>query len=566
MSNNPSRLSQAQSLHQAGNLSAACDIYQELLQEDPKQPDVLHALAILLSQKQCYQDAIITLRQALELEPNNPLFHNTLGLIHSQQHNTEAALECFKKATSLAPDFANAHNHLANQYRKMDDIENALKHYERAIKLDPDNVTLRFNIALMYMTLEQYTTAKQYLTQVLAAEPDHISARYHLGQIYLQISDYDQACLTFTKVLQKQPEHIDACHDLALCDIEQDKFQSAIDRLSKVLKKQPSYCDAHYHLGIAYLRQGEYSDALPHFLKQLEIQPYTECYFNIGVLLMYEGRQPEAKEYFEITLQRDPNHVDSLINLGVMALKSNDSRSALDAYKRALAIQPDNDEVRHIVNALEQNHNSDKQAPASYVKHLFNQYSPYYDHHLKQALQYQVPDLIYDLLSTQTYLQNNRWDIADLGCGTGLMAERLAPFAESLIGIDLSECMLEVACQKNLYSQLICDDVTAGLSQCTEFDFITAADVFTYLGDLQPVLQQCFAHLKAEGYLCFSVETQYQLDQFTLLPSIRYAHNPKYLQKIAEKLGFEQIDQQNIVLRQERGQAVEGLLLLWQRQ
>ena len=566
MSNSPSRLSQAQILHQAGKLSAACDIYEELLSEDPKQPDVLHALAILLSQKQSHQDAIITLKQALELEPNNPLFHNTLGLIHSRQHNTQAALECFEKAIKLAPEFANAHNHLANQYRKLDDIEKALHHYEVAIKLDPDNITLRFNLALLYMTLEQYTTAKQYLSQVLAANPNHISARYHLAQIYLQIQDFDNAKQALEQVLNEQPDHVDATHDLALCEIEQDNFSQAIQHLLWVIDKQPKYCDAHFHLGIAHLRSGEYTDALPHFLKQLEIQPYTECYFNIGVLLMYEGRQPEAKEYFDITLQQDPEHIDSLINLGVMSLKSNDTRSALDAYKRALAIDVTNDEVQHIVNALEQNKNSDKQAPASYVKHLFNQYSPYYDHHLKQALQYQVPDLIYDLLCSQTHLQHNRWDIADLGCGTGLMAERLKPFAKSLVGVDLSECMLEVANQKNLYTQLICEDVTTGLNQCGNFDFITAADVFTYLGDLQAVLQHCFGRLNAEGYLCFSVETQYQHNQFSLLPSIRYAHHPNYLQTLADKLGFEQIDQQNIVLRQERGESVEGLLLLWQRQ
>ncbi len=559
------RLQQAQQFHQDGDLNAALAIYEELLQEDPKQTDVLHNLSILLSQKNLPKEALTTIQQAIELDPTNALLHNTMGLIYSRQAQIEKAIASLQHALELNPEFASAHNNLANAYRKQDNIEAAIEHYESAIKLDSNYVDALFNLALLYMHKEQYNTAEQYLRQTIDKKPEHIQAHSHLAQLYLQQKQYEKAVEHFNHRIAVQPDHIDSLHDQALAYIELAEYDKAIVLLKQVIELDPNHEDSHHNLGIAYLKSARYSDALPCFLQQLETKPYIEAYFNLGVLLMYENRLKEANEYFLQTLELDPKHKDSLINLGVMHLKSNHLRPALDYYKKALNLEPDNTELQHIVSALQPEDDAATKAPEDYVKHLFNQYSPYYDVHLKQALKYQVPNKIYELLNQQTYLPNNRWSVCDIGCGTGLMGERLSPFTSELVGIDLSEMMIECASQKNIYTQLICDDVVEGIKQCGEFDFITAADVFTYIGDLKPILSECYHHLKTEGYLCFSVEQGYQTDSYYLLPTIRYAHNPNYLKQLAEELGYEQIEQQNIVLRHERDKPIEGLVVLWQR-
>ena len=75
--------------------------------------------------------------------------------------------------------------------------------------------------------------------------------------------------------------------------------------------------------------------------------------------------------------------------------------------------------------------------------------------------------------------------ILDIGCGTGLCASFLRPIAKRLQGVDISEHMLEIARQKNLYDALICDDIIRYLTTTTEvYDLVTGSGVLIFFGDL----------------------------------------------------------------------------------
>lgn len=55
-------------------------------------------------------------------------------------------------------------------------------------------------------------------------------------------------------------------------------------------------------------------------------------------------------------------------------------------------------------------------------------------------------------------------NILDVGCGTGLCAESLKAFTHSIVGIDLSENMLEKAEQRGVYNELIKGDIVDVIS------------------------------------------------------------------------------------------------------
>lgn len=51
--------------------------------------------------------------------------------------------------------------------------------------------------------------------------------------------------------------------------------------------------------------------------------------------------------------------------------------------------------------------------------------------------------------------KNTHLDILDAGCGTGLCADVLRPYAKSLVGVDLSPQMLALAAKQQIYDQLV---------------------------------------------------------------------------------------------------------------
>ncbi|GFR44531.1 hypothetical protein Agub_g5801, partial [Astrephomene gubernaculifera] len=112
----------------------------------------------------------------------------------------------------------------------------------------------------------------------------------------------------------------------------------------------------------------------------------------------------------------------------------------------------------------------------------------------------------------------------DLGCGTGLMGPLLQPYCKIMEGVDLSAGMVDQASKRGCYSRLAVAELVAFLEQQKEeittaaaaatalaatvvpYDLFVAADVFVYIGDLQPVMRAAAAVAAPGAILAFSTE------------------------------------------------------------
>ncbi len=96
-------------------------------------------------------------------------------------------------------------------------------------------------------------------------------------------------------------------------------------------------------------------------------------------------------------------------------------------------------------------------------------------------------------------------------------------------GIDLSARMLAQAEQRKLYASLRHADLQQAMNeQGPTYRLIFAADVFCYLGALDPLLTACFNRLAPGGFLFASIEEAPPADLagngWRLGPRGRYAH------------------------------------------
>ena len=121
--------------------------------------------------------------------------------------------------------------------------------------------------------------------------------------------------------------------------------------------------------------------------------------------------------------------------------------------------------------------------------------------------------------------------------------------------------MIEKARALGVYDRLEQGDIVEFLGGSEErWDLVLAADVFIYVGDLEPV----FARLEramAEGVFCFSVESlEGDGAGLRLLPSLRYAHSEAYLERLASQHGFEVVAMKHAPVREEQGAGGRGAL------
>ena len=201
-------------------------------------------------------------------------------------------------------------------------------------------------------------------------------------------------------------------------------------------------------------------------------------------------------------------------------------------------------------------------APPAYVEALFDSYAERFERSLVEKLGYRGPDILAeDLAAVRAPLAFEA--ALDLGCGTGLMGERLRPFVGRLDGVDLSTSMLAKAAAKRVYDSLTAGDILdARLEWAGAYDLATAADVLIYVGDLRPLFDSVARRLRTGGLFAFTVETHEGKEPFMLQPSLRFAHAPEPLRETLAASGFAVARERPIVIRKDRGQSLPGLSVI----
>ena len=151
----------------------------------------------------------------------------------------------------------------------------------------------------------------------------------------------------------------------------------------------------------------------------------------------------------------------------------------------------------------------------------------------------------------------------DLGCGTGLMGERLRRSTSFLEGVDLSGAMLAEAERKGIYDRLEKAELTVFLAgHAGGFDLVAASDVLNYCGALAPVFAAVQRRLVKGGLFAFTLERHDGAEAMTLQSSLRYAHSEAGARAACTEAGFEIVALETAPLRQDRGAPVMGIFVV----
>lgn len=199
-------------------------------------------------------------------------------------------------------------------------------------------------------------------------------------------------------------------------------------------------------------------------------------------------------------------------------------------------------------------------APGAFVETLFDQYAGSFDVSLVGKLGYRVPELLDAVIAAQC--PEHIGFAIDLGCGTGLMGERLRPRVDRLEGYDISAEMLRKAEAKRLYDRLVKADLETLRYDGAPADLVTAADVFMYVGALDRVVALARSMLRAGGTFAFSVEKNDGPRDVVLKPSRRHAHAPAYVERVLRASGLDLLAAETETIRQDRGEPVTGLICI----
>lgn len=401
----------------------------------------------------------------------------------------------------------------------------------------------------------------------------------------------------YRRVLDTAPNHPDALHFAGVLAHQQGRNDEAVSLIEKSLALAPDRADCYNNLGIIFQSAGKLQAAIGAYRRAIAIDPgHANAHSNLGVLLRATGKPLEAEAAYRTAIQLNPEHIDAYTNLGILLNALKRTREAAECYCKVITLRPKHREARRLLalahcvlgeideavtifdewlheepgdpvalhmRAACTGRGVPARASNGFVERTFDSFASSFESKLEQ-LSYRAPALVAATLANSGFEPSKRLDVLDAGCGTGLCGPLLAPYARRLVGVDLSEGMLALAKEKDVYDALVRRELTGHMrDHPARFDVIVSADTLVYFGDLECVVAAAGVALRPNGLFIFTLE-----DWVGGVADIgwrlelhgRYSHARAYVERVLTAAGLQPWITP-AELRMESGAPVAGLVI-----
>lgn len=548
--------------HRAGNVREADRYYTAILKLQPNHPDANHNLGVLALSIDEAEQSIPFLRRAVEAYPKEGQFWLSLieALLKLEKYENAKIIlkqacqngfhegkfsEFEKKLSSYVKTTKDEDKKSDPPLNEMDDLlklyneglfENCVDRCDSLLERFPLSATV-YNIhGAAYAGCKQYKTAIESYTKAIKINSNYTEAYNNMGNAQNELGDSDEARKSYIKALEIDPTFYKAHFNVGVLNRDKSDNLTAIKNFQEALKFAPNFLEAHLNLGNAYKENGNFKDAIKVYKKVLRLKGnYTDALYNMGNTFYEIGNLKEAIKYYEKVLSVEPDHSDAYNNMATVFKSQGKFDRALESYKKALEINPKLATAQHMIDSLL--NKTTKAPPREYVETLFDGYANKFDVSLVKKLQYQTPKELVNLVLVEL-AGKKPIRVLDIGCGTGLIGPEIKPYCKELVGVDLSQKMLEQARLKNTYDRLEHADINNFLS--TEkliYDLFISTDVFIYLGDLSKTFEVIKKRNQGQALFAFSTE-HFEGKGFRLERSGRYSHSKDYIFKLSDKYGY----------------------------
>jgi predicted TPR repeat methyltransferase len=411
-----------------------------------------------------------------------------------------------------------------------------------------------------------------------------------------KLDKFDDAELIYKALLERWPDHADVLSHMGVLQHQRGNHERALGLLRHALEIVPDAPGIWNNLGNVLLRLGEPKDAEQAFRRSIELTDNPEAQASLSRVLRRRGQWSESEAACRRAIEINPDFGDAWHNLSLTLLRQDrvlegiaaankalillpPHRRRRDSYARALVLagqveqaaaifrdwlaeEPDNAYVQHHLAACTGDRVPERASDA-YVERVFDNFASTFDKKLA-TLRYRAPQLVADALGAVLPAPAHQFDIADVGCGTGLCGPLVRAWARRLSGCDLSGAMLDQAGQRKVYDLLEKAELVQFLEGHPDsFDVVISADTLCYFGNLQGVAKAVRSALRVGGRFVFTVEALKEADgdTYRLLANGRYAHALAYVESVLRAADLLPQRTAGEVLREEVALPVHGWLV-----
>ena len=324
---------------------------------------VLRKYIELLKQKGDLVNYIHHLERYVELNPEDASALNELGVARWQQERFDEAIALFEKAVSYNGNHPDHIKNLADAYLSQEEFQKAIPLYVYLIQKYPQDSEAYQRLAMLYIENGDYESARLLLDKALEYHPEDRylqdwrrlldTPRVYLAYQFINAGELDTARALLEEELTENPDQLAARLGLGSVLFQQKNYLAAKHIYQQTLTKYPDNAESLFYLAKIQLLQEDW----PGF--EALHQTHTEAFQTVPELrklyiqaLIEKGDFELALRELDQYLEAFPNDADGYIMLGNLFYEGGKSREALNFYHRALQLEPENEEVKKMVESL----------------------------------------------------------------------------------------------------------------------------------------------------------------------------------------------------------------------
>ena len=230
--------------HQAGQFQQAEQIYRQVLDANPDEPDANYLLGMLYNQSGDNDGAVERVTRSIKARPKFPPAHNNLGTIYEEMDRMEDAAASYRRAVRLDPSMAEAHNNLGNALKALNDFDGAVQSFRKAIKIHPDMAEAHNNLGLAYAGLGQLDDAMTAFDKAIELAPDVAEPYVGLGHAQHLLGYLDDAIANAERAIERRADYVDAHIVLGAALYADGDLGAAVNALQKTVALDPQSAQA----------------------------------------------------------------------------------------------------------------------------------------------------------------------------------------------------------------------------------------------------------------------------------------------------------------------------------
>ncbi len=241
----------------------------------------------------------------------------------------------------------------AGTVRRNHDYRTSLSIWQDTVAKAPDNARARTNLGNVLDDAGRWAEALREYDTALQLQPDYALAHYNRANLLVRHGRIDEVIAGYREAIRLDPRATHAHLNLGNTYAQQGRWAEAQAEFATVVRLDPTDALAHNNLGNALFNLGHPAEAAAAFERALPGLDNPTLRFNLATALATAGRPQAALEHFQAAAKQDPTRADIPYSVGVLLLNEGRRPEAIARLREALRLDPNYAEARQLLNYLD---------------------------------------------------------------------------------------------------------------------------------------------------------------------------------------------------------------------